>query len=836
MMNLLAPLLLLPQSVGLHVSGPDGPELISHVRSGDSRLLLPAHSLSEQVTRAIPGRHGIELFVSGCSRLAAKELSLVPRAIQHPKGTRLMVFGEELRILRDESLPENAWNTNAGTPILGLVARQDGVAFRNGTISISAGPEGSDLVLIPLAQDSAIWRLEARAPGGEWAELQANGLPGHAVRLDGSSPWELKVGFEGLDQAFHTRSATYAQAEEELHPSSLRHFEVSEERAAFHSTTGFQCTGQHPFGKPTAEWNPNSPERLLNQGELLRARYKYSEGRSDDQTWTLLVDVHLEIPTDNMSVLDPNESGESLHFSDWSEHAGVHGVHLEGPSLQLDIRPTMGPGAAWGDVDGDGLPDLYFVQGGGREGSNVPPNKLMRNLGNGKFEPLPAAADTGAGMGALFFDLEGDGDLDLYVANYGPDKLYRGDGKGGFEDISAEHQLAGDGWSAGLCAADYDRDGDIDLYITSYLVYDPALMPPVEELPGYSREDPTEMLPFAFPGAKNHFLENVDGKLVDRTEELGLVDEQGRGMQPVFWDFDKDGDPDLYIANDVSPNVLFRNEGDGTFKDISFQVGMDDPRGGMGVATGDVDSDGDSDLFLTNWELEANAMYRNNLISKRGRKLHTGSFQDVTVYSRLSRDSVGTTSWGAVFFDADNDGDLDLFVPNGYTSPDYESTGICVGQPNQFFLNDGTGRFVDVSAESGKAVLAHYASRAVAVCDYDRDGRLDLLVTNNNGPYQLLRNEMPSKGSWIGLRLKGAGTLPTAIGARVELEVDGRLLSRELQAGSGYLAGHANEVHFGLGEYEELGDLNVWWPDGTTSSYEVSKVGAWVTLEQPEDS
>ena len=649
----------------------------------------------------------------------------------------------------------------------------------------------------------------------------------------GSSTWELKVGSQGLDQAFHAQSEAHGKAYEELKTTSWRHYEASEERGAQHSVYGTECTGRHPFGKGSADWDPKDPERALALGALLRARFQLEDSTSEDQTWTLLVDVHTQLPPDDSSVINLDHFLRNSSFVDQSRIAGVLDIHLEGPELQLDIRPTMGPGAAWGDVDGDGLPDLYLVQGGGRDGSDVPPNKLLRNLGNGKFEPLRGAADTGAGMGALFFDLEGDGDLDLYVANYGPDKLYRGDGKGGFEDISDEHDLASDGWSAGLCAGDYDRDGDLDLYVTSYLVYDTALMPDVENLPGYAREDPTEMLPFAFPGAKNHFLENVDGKLVDRTEELGLVDEQGRGMQPVFWDFDQDGDLDLYIANDVSPNVLLRNEGDGTFKDISFQVGMDDPRGGMGVATGDVDSDGDSDLFLTNWELEANALYRNNLISKRGRKLHTGSFQDVTVHSRLSRDSVGTTSWGAVFFDADNDGDLDLFVPNGYTSPDYESTGICVGQPNQFFLNDGTGRFEDVSAEAGDGVTAEYASRAVAVCDYDRDGRLDLFVTNNNGPFQLLRNQIPSKGHWIGLRLRGTGTLPTAIGARVELDVDGVVLSRELQAGSGYLAGHANEIHFGLGDYEELGELRVYWPDGSTSTHAAPQPGAWVTLEQP---
>ncbi len=828
-------LLLLPQSVGLHIQGPDGPEWVSHLMPGNSRLLLPTQSLSERVTRAIPGRRGIELSIGACGHNPAPGFRVTPRALPHPKGTRLMVFGEELRLLSEKSLPKSAQGRPGAPSDLGRLARQDGVGVSKSTVLLAAGPAGSDLILIPIGVSPGLWMLEARPPGGEWASIQAERLPGHGMRLDGSSPWELKLGSEGLDQAFHAKTRTFSPDSQPLELSSLRHFEKTDHGKQVHRYWDPKCSGLVAEGRGSTDWGTEGSDETLEVGELIRARYSPPTNIGAEQTWTLLLDVQFQAPEHGTSVTDLDGSPPPAYFEDQSERAGVHDVHLEGPSLQLDIRPTMGPGAAWGDVDGDGLPDLYLVQGGGRAGSEVPKNRLLRNMGDGTFQALPGAADSGAGMGALFFDLEGDGDLDLYVANYGPDKLYRGDGKGGFEDISAEHELAGDGWSAGICAADYDRDGDLDLYVTSYLVYDTSLMPPVEKLPGYAREDPTEMLPFAFPGAKNHFLENKQGKLVDRTEELGLVDEQGRGMQAVFWDFDLDGDSDLYVANDVSYNVLYRNEGDGSFKDISFQVGMDDPRGGMGVATGDVDGDGDTDLFLTNWELEANALYRNNLISQRGRKLHTGSFQDVTVHSRLSRDSVGTTSWGAVFFDADNDGDLDLFIPNGYTSPDYESTGICVGQPNQFFLNDGTGRFEDRSEQAGAAVRAPLASRSAAVCDYDRDGKLDLFVTNNNGPYQLLRNVTPAPGHWIGLRLQGKPPLPSAIGARLELEVDGRILSRELQAGSGYLAGHGNEIHFGLGDAEELSELRVWWPDGSTSSHSLGELDRWMVLAQPQD-
>ena len=247
------------------------------------------------------------------------------------------------------------------------------------------------------------------------------------------------------------------------------------------------------------------------------------------------------------------------------------------------------------------------------------------------------------------------------------------------------------------------------------------------------------MLPFAFPGQRNVFLRNQlaeSGELAfaDVTEELGLLDVPGRGMQAAFWDFDQDGDDDLYIANDVSPNVLFRNEGDGTFRDVSFATGLDDPRGGMGLAIGDVDADGDEDLFLTNWQLEANALYENALISRRGLKRRRASFHDVTVRSGLGPSGIGRTSWGAELFDLELDGDLDLYVANGYTSPDYESTGICVGQTDLLFLGNGRGRFEEANQLAPDAMAISLASRGAAGADHDRDGTSRPSTANNGRP------------------------------------------------------------------------------------------------------
>jgi hypothetical protein len=322
--------------------------------------------------------------------------------------------------------------------------------------------------------------------------------------------------------------------------------------------------------------------------------------------------------------------------------------------------------------------------------------------------------------------------------------------------------------------------------VTSYLHYDPALMPPAEELGRYQREDPLEMLPFAFPGERNTFLRNetrvqgavnasapraaeaqtVGPRFSDLTDELKLGDAGGRGLQAVFWDFDRDGDQDLYVANDVSPNTFWRNEGDGRFKDISISTGLDDPRGCMGLAVGDVDGDGDEDLFVTNWQLESNALYVNNLVASTSVKHRVSTFRDQSVQAGLAQLSVGVTGWGCELADFDLDGDLDLFYANGYTSPDYESTGICVGQPCHYFENDGRGKFTPAFERAGPDAALALAGRCALACDYDQDGDLDLLVTANNGRVRLLRNETPRGPSWLGCACAGGTETASPSGPR----------------------------------------------------------------------
>jgi len=556
-------------------------------------------------------------------------------------------------------------------------------------------------------------------------------------------------------------------------------------------------------------------------------------------TWTLLFDSTLAPSQPRAAPPGAAAPGaaEPGPWRDVARERGIAFVHLEGPEPQLDIRPTMGPGLAWGDADGDGWCDLYLAQGAGRSGSAAPLDRLYSNQrGRGFRDTTPASGirDEAAGMGVTFLDLEGDGDLDLYVANYGRDRVYRNLGVARFEDATDALGIGGERWHAGVAAADYDQDGDVDVYVTSYLEYAPEKMPPREDL-AYQRDDPVEMLPFAFPGQPNTLwrneLEHGALRFVDVAPELGLDDPAGRGMQALWWDYDGDADLDLYVANDVSPNKLFRNEGAGRFKDVSFSTGVDDPRGCMGLAAEDVDGDQDLDLFVTNWQLEANALYLNNLVNARSQKTHVASFRDAIVQARLAGPGVGLTKWGVEFLDNDRDGDLDLFYANGYTSPDYESTGICVGQPCQYFEQHAPLRFAEPASDAlARHQLAH---RALAACDWDQDGDLDLALSANNGPFRLLEWHAEAAGRWLGIRLRQPGANPLALGAQVRVRAGARSWLRELRAGSSYLAGNPPELHFGLGARERVDEVEVRWPDGARTQHAVDGLDRWVTLRRP---
>lgn len=774
--------------------------------------LVPLTSRSERRILAATWMDEAEFLVVGTTQ----DNPLHVQAIAHPTGTEVLQDERGLWAV-GEPLP---WPAGVAYDPLPWI-RRDGVGATAQALVLPPVQEGLAWVLVPLESD---WRgpqttrlITDRGPmdrpatrDGVWIVEPTQAL---AIELGGQeldALWLCQAD-RIPDQALSELTTQRVEGRDRRLPTSWEWKPFQGEGPAL---PHFRDRSPEPNGEAWAD-----------HAEVWRARLPLSAPEASQ--WTLV--VSLALPLASKATAAPIEASAHLPKSGWlrdaTRAAGLQTMHLEGPDLQLDIRPTMGPGAAFGDYDGDGWYDLYVVQGAGRKGWPAVSNHLFRNRHDGTFEDVTALAgvgDTGAGMGCLFFDADGDRDMDLYVANYGRDVLYQNQGDGTFVDVSEQAGLQLDLWSAAVSAADYDGDGDLDLYVTSYLDFDPSKMPPADELQRFQREDPIEMLPFAFPGQRNVLLRNEskDGEIafVDVTEELGLANAAGLSMQSVWWDFDGDLDPDLYVANDVSPNVLFLNLGDGHFEDISFSSGLDDPRGGMGLDVADVDQDGDEDLFLANWQLESNALYLNQGSRRSATRTRRASFQDATVASGLGPAGVGVTSWGVAFLDLELDGNMDLFVANGYTSPDYTSTGICVGQPNQLFRGDGRGRFVEASAQAGPVLAVRRASRAAVPCDYDRDGDIDLVVTANNGWLQLLRNEAPrGDHRYVNLRLRDSGNNTEGIGARVTVQLGERRWVQSVRAGMGYLGGNAPELNFGLGSGEGPATVEVAWRSGAVT-------------------
>ncbi len=525
------------------------------------------------------------------------------------------------------------------------------------------------------------------------------------------------------------------------------------------------------------------------------------------------------------------DANDAPWFSDDTDAAGLRWTHTEGDE-QWDISPTMGPGAAWADVDDDGDEDLFVVGGTGQSSA------LFLNDGTGHFTDATAAwrldVDTGAGMGATFADFDNDGDPDIYVTHDGPNVLWRHDGDH-FTDVSASAGVDHDRWGAGVAWADIDGDADLDLFVTNYLEFDLDLIPPEHAQAMQRREDPIAMLPYVFPGQANVLYRNDgDGTFTDITQQAGLVAPDGKSLAATFFDQDGDGLLDLYVANDTTPNTFWRNLGDGTFEEVSLFVGLDDPRGGMGIALDDMDHDGDLDVFTTYWQLEPNGLYRNNAIHPGTERRIVPRFEDVAVKTGLAKESVGVVGWGIAWTDLDNDGDRDMYVANGYTSPDYETTMICVGQPDQLFENvtDPTSDFAawhDVprfelveSSRGGPALDLEYPSRGVAAADADGDGDVDLVITANNERLVFLRNQRGGRSLRVVVTGDGEAVARDALGTRVTLTfASGEVRHAWVRSDGNYLSGHEGGVRFGLGTGVPS-RLMIHWPDGELTTRDVS--------------
>jgi tetratricopeptide (TPR) repeat protein len=525
-----------------------------------------------------------------------------------------------------------------------------------------------------------------------------------------------------------------------------------------------------------------------------------------------------------------------VRFVDVAGATGLRFAHFQG-TRSHQLPEDMGSGLAWGDYDGDGDPDLFLVDaaplpgaGGSRGGS-----ALFRNDA-GRFVDVTDAAGArveGCGLGAAWGDYDADGDLDLAVSRYGTNRLLRNDGRGRFSDVSEATGVGGpEGFWTGLSWADYDRDGDLDLYVCGYVRYryDPGLAGRTSLQ--YRAQVPYTLNPSTYPPERNLLFRNDGGRFREVAAEAGVDNPAGRSLSASWSDLDGDGRVDLYVANDISDNALYRNLGDGRFEDVSHRAWVADHRGAMGLAVGDWNGDADLDIVVTHWIAQENALYDNQAADgAEGLR-----FLDIADQVGLGQSSLDFIGWGTDFLDYDNDGRLDLFVANGSTFEQERDRTLLVPMRNQLFWNGGGRRgFFDAGSAAGPAMAVEGVGRGAAFADFDSDGDLDVAVATHRGPARLLRNDGGNARGWVRVVLRGNGrSSPTfATGAVVRLQAGGSRQVRQLEASSSYLSqSPPGEAWFGVGDAARVDSLEITWPDGSRQALSDLPVRSTVRVVQ----
>ena len=506
-------------------------------------------------------------------------------------------------------------------------------------------------------------------------------------------------------------------------------------------------------------------------------------------------------------------SDSSIQFVEVARQAGIDFQHYNGSQGDYYYAETFGSGAAFFDYDGDGWQDIYLMNGAflvGERPPSPPANRLYRNAGPDGFVDMTAstrAGHEGYGMGCAAGDYDNDGDQDLFITNYGPNAFLQNDGSGSFSDVTETAAVGDPRWGTSCGFLDFDRDGDLDLFAVNYVHSSPNRNPVCMQ-----GEVRTYCEPTSYEPTLDILFRNDGDRFVDVSAEMGIT-LVGRGLGLALSDYDRDGDTDIYVANDGDMNFLYENR-DGGFNDSGMQTWSSHNRqgraeAGMGVDFGDFNNDGYQDLFVSNFSLETNTLYRND-----------GGAQFGDISDRLGLEAVSfmPLGFGAKFLDYDNDGDVDLFVANGHVLDQVaqlDST-LSYAQLNQMLRNDGGSRFTDVSAHLGSGFECVNVGRGAAAADYDNDGDVDLLVTSEAGRPSLLRNEGGNARHWLLIHLVGKHQRD-ALGSRVEVVAGGTRQVKERQSGGSYLSSHDPRLHFGLGEVTRA-DVKVHWPDGTTQS------------------
>ena len=493
----------------------------------------------------------------------------------------------------------------------------------------------------------------------------------------------------------------------------------------------------------------------------------------------------------------------------------------------------MSGGVAFIDYDNDGDLDIYLVNSLTVDlvkSKTKTKSDLYRNDGDGKFTEVSVKAgvsDIGWGMGVTVGDYNNDGFQDLYVTCLGPNHLLKNNGKGTFTDVTEKAGVGDPRWSTGASFFDYDRDGDLDLFVANYVDFD------LNNLPEFGqgktcqyKSIPVQCGPRGLKGAGDTlYRNNGDGTFTDVSKQAGVADENGfYGLGVITSDFDDDGLIDIFVANDSTPNFHYRNQGNGTFKEIGFIAGTavnenGSEQGSMGVTVGDYDHDGKLDLFVTNFADEYNVLYHNN---------GNNSFTDLSYAAQVAAVSLPYVGWGTKFFDYDNDGWVDLFVANGHVYPQLPS----YRQRRLIHKNNRDGTFTEVTAQFGSVLSESRASRGVAFGDIDNDGDVDLLITDLDGPPQLLRNDGGNTNNSILIKTVGVKSNRSGIGARVKVVAGDLTQVDEVRSGDSYISQSDLRLHFGLDKRTKVDLIEVRWPSGTVDKITGLGVNKIVTIKE----
>ena len=523
---------------------------------------------------------------------------------------------------------------------------------------------------------------------------------------------------------------------------------------------------------------------------------------------------------------------------DVAEEVGVVAQNVSGDSEQTYLVDSMMGGSAFFDYDQDGDLDLYILNGSkvvGFPDQEHPRNTFYRNE-RGKFVDATDEAnlgDAGWGMGCAVADYDNDGDLDIYITNYGRNVLYDNQGDGTFVDVTEYAQVGDERFGTGCAFLDYDGDGYLDLYVANYVDFKHFL----QTTPNRSYMWKGLRVHFGPRGMKGGgdilYRNQGDGTFADVTVEARVVDQDKLyGMGVIGGDYDRDGDVDIYVANDTGANFLYQNQGDGTFADIGWMIGAaygesGEAQGCMGIAYGDYDNDLYQDILVTNFWEQTNTLYHND----RGT-----FFSDLSFDAGVGKESFQFLAWGTEFFDYDNDGDKDLFVANGHLFPqlDRANLGTSYAQTNQLFENLGDGTFAEVSQVSGEGLEIKKVSRGASFGDYDDDGDLDIFVLNINDRPTLLRNDGGNENNWLMVKTIGTESNRDGIGARIEVRSGGLTQSAEIRSGASYLSHNDLRAHFGLGQREAIDLLVVRWPSGLEERFANLSANRLVVLQEGE--